>query len=118
MNREDVLNFCSAFPGAIEEYPFGDEVTVFKVRGRMFALIMLNGDPGFVNLKCDPELALEWRARHRAVRPGYHANKKHWNSVDLDGSIDNDDLRDMIEHSYRLIVDALPRAQRERFTVG
>jgi predicted DNA-binding protein (MmcQ/YjbR family) len=118
VNREDVLNFCSTFPGAVEDYPFGDEVAVFKVGGRMFALIMLDGDPGFVNLKCAPELALELRARHWAVRPGYHANKKHWNSVDLDGSIDNDDLRDMIEHSYGLIVDALPRAQRERLTAG
>ena len=74
MNRDDVLTFCSRLPGAVEDYPFGDEVAVYKAGGRMFALIMLEGSPGFVNLKCDPELALELPARYPAVRPGYHAS--------------------------------------------
>jgi predicted DNA-binding protein (MmcQ/YjbR family) len=114
MSRDDVLEFCETLPDAVEDYPFGDEVAVFKISGRMFAVVMLDGNPGFVNLKCDPDLALELRARYPAVRPGYHTNKRHWNSVDLDGSIDRDELCGMIEHSYDLVVDGLPRAQRNR----
>ncbi|MBO0815141.1 MAG: MmcQ/YjbR family DNA-binding protein, partial [Actinobacteria bacterium] len=68
----------------------------------------------FVNLKCDPELALELRAQYPAVRPGYHASKRHWNSVDLDGSIDDEELAEMIQHSYDLVVSRLPRGQRAR----
>jgi predicted DNA-binding protein (MmcQ/YjbR family) len=112
MTRDDVLDFCTRLVGAVEDYPFGDGVAVFKVGGRMFALVALEGDPGFVNLKCDPDLALELRARHTAVRPGYHANKRHWNTIDLDGSIAADDLTDMIEHSYELVVGGLPRTIR------
>jgi predicted DNA-binding protein (MmcQ/YjbR family) len=114
MTRDDVLAVCAGFTGAAEDYPFGDGVAVFKVEGKMFALVMLDGDPGFVNLKCDPDLALELRACYPAVRPGYHANKRHWNSVDLDGSIPADELSEMIEHSYELVVDGLPRATRGR----
>ena len=114
MTRDDVLAFCSTMASAAEDYPFGDDVAVFKVGGKMFALVMLDGEPGFVNLKCDPDLALELRARYAAIRPGYHANKRHWNSVDLDGSIEGDELQEMIEHSYALIVNALPRADRAR----
>lgn len=114
MNRDDVLTFCSRLPGAVEDYPFGDGVAVYKVGGRMFASIMLDGSPGFVNLKCDPELARELRARYSAVRPGYHASKRHWNSVDLDGSVDDEALEEMIQHSYDLVVSRLPREQRGR----
>lgn len=78
MNRDDVLGLCASLPGAVEDYPFGDEVAVFKVGGRMFALVTLGGSPGLVNLKCDPALALELRAVHSSIRPGYHANKRHW----------------------------------------
>ncbi len=83
----------------------------------MFALVPLDGDPGSVNLKCDPGLALELRARHPAVRPGYHQNKRHWNTVELDGSID-DELRWVIDHSYELVVAGLPRAVRDQLTGG
>ena len=114
MTRDDVLTHCGGLPGAIEDYPFGDGVAVFKVGGRMFALVSLEGSPGFVNLTCDPELAVAWRARHTAVRPGYHANKRHWNTVDLDGSLDEDEIREMIDHSYELIVSRRPRAERTR----
>lgn len=117
MTRDDVLAFCASMAGAAEEYPFG-EVAVFKVGGKMFALVMLEGEPGFVNLKCDPDLALELRARYAAVKPGYHANKRHWNSVHLDGSIEDVELQEMIEHSYTLIVNGLPRADRARIQTG
>jgi predicted DNA-binding protein (MmcQ/YjbR family) len=116
MTRDDVLAYCSSRTAAIEDYPFGDEVAVFKVAGKMFALVSLDGAQGFVNLKCDPDLALELRDLHAAVRPGYHANKRHWNTVDLDGSLHPDDLREMIDHSYELVVANLPRVQRERLT--
>ena len=105
MTREQVLELCRRFPGALEDYPFGDGLAVFKVAGRMFALVSLDGDPGSVNLKCDPGLALELRAVYAAVRPGYHQNKRHWNTVELDGSIDDDELREMIDHSYDLVVN-------------
>lgn len=114
MTRDDVLDACSRLPGAVEDYPFGDGVAVFKVGGKMFALVSLEGNPGTVTLKCDPELAIELRARHAAVRPGYHTNKRHWNSVDLDGSVPRGELREMIEHSYDLVVERLPRAERDR----
>lgn len=116
MNRDDVLAFCASQPGAVEDYPFGDGVAVFKVGGKMFALVSLEGNPGFVNLKCDPELAVALRAHHRAVRPGYHTNKRHWNSVDLDGSLSRKELQELIEHSYDLVVDGLPRAVREQLS--
>ena len=118
MTREQVLELCGRFPGAFEDYPFGDGVAVFKVGGRMFALVSLDGDPGSVNLKCDPGLALELRAVYAAVRPGYHQNKRHWNTVELDGSIDDDELREMIDHSYELVVRRLPRAQQSRLFGG
>ena len=118
MTREQVLELCGRFPGALEDYPFGDGLAVFKVAGRMFALVSLDGDPGSVNLKCDPGLALELRAVYAAVRPGYHQNKRHWNTVELDGSIDDDELREMIDHSYKLVVRRLPRAQQSRLLGG
>jgi predicted DNA-binding protein (MmcQ/YjbR family) len=112
MTRDRVLDLCARLPGAVEDYPFGDGVAVFKVGGKMFALVPLDREPGSVNLKCDPAWALELRARHQAVRPGYHQNKRHWNTVELDGTIDDGDIEEMIEHSYELVVSRLPRARR------
>jgi predicted DNA-binding protein (MmcQ/YjbR family) len=80
----------------------------------MFALVPLAGEPGSVNLKCDPEWALELRTIYAAVRPGYHQNKRHWNTVELDGTIDDDELREMIDHSYQLVISCLPQSQRAR----
>lgn len=100
--------------GAVEDYPFGDEVAVFKVGGKMFALVSLGGERGSVNLKCDPEWAVELRSRYEAVRPGYHQNKRHWNTVELDGTVEDAELREMIDHSYRLVVSRLPQSQRTR----
>src|SRR2546423_13227870 len=114
MTRDEVLELCGRFTGAVEDYPFGDEVAVYKVGGRMFALVALDGEPGSVNLKCDPELAIELRARHAAIRPGYHQDKRHWNTVELDGSVPDDALHEMVEASYNLVVRRLPRAERAR----
>ena len=118
MTRDDVLELCGSFPGAVEDYPFGDGVAVFKVGGRMFALVSLDGDPGSVNLKCDPGLALELRAVYAAVRPGYHQDKRRWNTVELNGSIDDDELREMIDHPYERVVEQLPHTQRTRLFGG
>jgi predicted DNA-binding protein (MmcQ/YjbR family) len=110
--RDQVMAACLAKPGSAEEYPFGDEVAVFKVAGRVFALVPLGGSPGNISLKCDPELALGLRARYAAITPGYHLNKRHWNTVELDGSVPDEELLDLIDHSYDLVVARLTRAQR------
>ena len=112
---DDVLELCADLRGAVEDYPFGDEVTVFKVGGKMFALVMLEGEPGRVNLKCDPDLAIELRAqvpRSRTV-PAITMSKRHWNTVELDGSIDDERVREMIDHSYDLVLSKLPRRVRD-----
>ncbi len=114
MTRDQVLDLCSSLPGAVEDQPFGDGVAVFKVGGKMFALVPLAGEPDSVNLKCDPDWALELRAVYAAVRPGYHMNKRHWNTIDLDGTMGGAELREMIDHSYELVVSRLPRAERDR----
>ena len=88
---------------------------MFEVTGRRFALVPLEGTHASVNLKCNRDLALELRARYPSVRPGDHANKRHWNTVELDGSIDDNELQWMISHSHELVVANLPRAARELF---
>ena len=118
MTRDDVLTFCLGLPAAEETYPFGDEVAVIKVGGKMFALVPLSDEQGVVNLKCDPARALELRAAYAGIRPGYHQNKRHWNSVDLDGSVEADMVRGLIEDSYDLVVAGLTRAAREGLTRG
>jgi predicted DNA-binding protein (MmcQ/YjbR family) len=112
VTRDEVLDLCSRLPGAAEDYPFGDDVAVFKIAGKMFALVVLTGELGSVTLKCDPTWALELRARYEAVSPGYHTNKRHWNTVALDGTVEDAALREMIDHSYQLVLSRLPRDQQ------
>jgi predicted DNA-binding protein (MmcQ/YjbR family) len=112
--RDAVIAACTAKPGAVEDYPFGDEVAVFKVSGRMFALVPLAGEPASVSLKCDPGLALSLRDRYAGITPGYHLNKRHWNTVVLDGSVPEEEVRELIDHSYDLVVARLTRAQRDQ----
>jgi predicted DNA-binding protein (MmcQ/YjbR family) len=106
--------WCLARPGATEEFPFGEGVSVFKVAGKMFALSGLRSRPLKVSVKCEPELAHRLRASYPAVRPGYHLNKRHWNTIALDGSLPDELVRDMLEDSYDLVVAALPKATRAR----
>jgi len=108
MERDQVLDCCRSLRGVTEGYPFGPEALVFKVGGKVFAIV---GDTG-VSLKCDPGLAVALRETYAAVTPGYHLNKRHWNSVALDGSVPDDVLVDWIEDSYDLAVAGLSRAQR------
>jgi predicted DNA-binding protein (MmcQ/YjbR family) len=105
---------CLAQPEAVEEFPFTPEHSVFKVAGKMFALSALERKPLEINLKGDPELALQFRASYEAVRPGYHMNKRHWNTITLGGDVPDRLVRDMIEDSYDLVVGKLASARRER----
>ena len=106
-----VAGWCLDEPGAVEDYPFGDEAAVFKVAGKMFA-ILVETEPCRLTLKCDPYLAEALRERFAAVRPGYHTNKRHWNTIDLDGSVPQDELAEMVDHSYDAVVAGLTKAQR------
>ena len=112
MDPAELRDHCLSFIGAQETFPFGPETSVFKVAGKMFALSRLGADSLRVSLKCEPQLAEALRAAHAAVLPGYHLNKRHWNTVIIDGSMPDDALRDMIEDSYDLVVSKLPRAAR------
>jgi predicted DNA-binding protein (MmcQ/YjbR family) len=112
MTADELRVACLALSGASEEFPFNPETSVFKVGGKMFALSALDAGPLEVSLKCDPELAAQLRAAHRCIRPGYHLNKRHWNTVTVDGSLPDRTMLDMIEDSYDLVVASLPRARR------
>jgi len=114
MNLELFREYCLSKPGATEDMPFGEDVLVFRVGGKMFALAALDEVPPRVNLKCDPDLALELRDRYEQVTPGYHMNKKHWNTVEIESAIPGVELQKMIDHSYELIVGTLPRTKREK----
>jgi predicted DNA-binding protein (MmcQ/YjbR family) len=105
----DFREYCLTKTDATESTPFGPDTLVFKVGGKMFALAALDEVPTTVNLKCDPERALELRDRYEEVRPGYHMNKKHWNTVELSGGILEAELRGWIDHSYDLVVASLPK---------
>jgi predicted DNA-binding protein (MmcQ/YjbR family) len=109
MDLAEFREYCLSKPSATEHIPFGPDVLVFKVGGKMFALAALDEVPTTVNLKCDPDLALDLRDRYEQVRPGYHMNKKHWNTVEINGGIQDIELRKMIDHSYELVVRRLPK---------
>jgi len=112
MDGHELKANCLAFAGAIEDFPFGDEVSVFKVGGKMFAASHLDGEPLQVSLKCDPDLAVQLRASYPAIAPGYHLNKRHWNTVTLDGSLPDQMVNDLLGDSYDLVVASLPKARR------
>ena len=109
----DLRALCMSFTGAEETYPFGPGNTVFKVRGKIFAIARLDAEPPHISLKCEPDLAVQLRADHPAITPGYHLNKRHWNTVVVDGSLPAGLLRDMVEDSYDLVVSALPKRVRD-----
>jgi predicted DNA-binding protein (MmcQ/YjbR family) len=112
MNFPTLRAYLAAKPGAVEDFPFDQTTLVFKVGGKMFALIATYEEPLRMNLKCDPLKAEVLREVYPAVIPGYHMNKRHWNTVVLDGSIPDADLRAMIDESYALVVRGLPRSRR------
>lgn len=109
---EEVREYCLSKKGSEESFPFDETTLVFKVGGKMFALLSLN-PPFFCNLKCDPEYALELREKHEEITPGYHMSKKHWNSVSLEGNLSEKFVFELIDQSYNLIFNKLPKKVRE-----
>ena len=112
MNIEEIREYCLSKPGVTEGFPFNDTALVFKVMGKMFALLDLSEDSKGISLKCDPELAIELRELHPEVTPAYHFNKQHWNGVNLKGSISNTQLEEWIDHSYELVAGSLPKSRQ------
>jgi predicted DNA-binding protein (MmcQ/YjbR family) len=109
MTPDALRSTCLSLPGAVEERPFRDpDITVFKVGGKIFAITRLEGAPLRVSLKCDPDLAGQLRLTYPAIQPGYHLNKRHWNTVMLDGSLPDAMVGDMIEDSYALVAPRKP----------
>lgn len=102
MNIESLRDYCISKPGATEGFPFGDDTLVFKVKGKIFALANLDGDLS-VNLKCDPDRAIALREHYSSVIPGYHMNKKYWNTIYIDGTIPDKEVYLWIDHSYELV---------------
>jgi predicted DNA-binding protein (MmcQ/YjbR family) len=114
VDAADLHRWCLAQTGAVEDFPFGPEHSVFKVGGKMFALSALDRAPLEVSVKCEPELAVQLRNSYGAIRPGYHLHKRHWNTLRLDGTLPDRLVRELIEDSYDLVVSALPKRTRER----
>ncbi len=112
MDLPDVISHILSKSGAEETMPFGPETLVYKVGGKMFALTSPDELPARLNLKCDPDRSLALRDRYEAVLPGWHMNKRHWNTLVLDGSLPSGLVRELIDHSYDLIVAALPAGKR------
>ena len=102
MNIETLRDYCISKKDASESFPFVEDTLVFKTKGKIFALVNLDGDLS-INLKCDPAFAIDLRERYSSVTPGYHMNKKHWNTVMLDGSVPDKEILSWIDHSYDLI---------------
>jgi predicted DNA-binding protein (MmcQ/YjbR family) len=116
MNVEEVRGYCLSKKGAIEGFPFDDTTLVVKVGDKIFALLNLEGPPS-INLKCDPVKALELREIYPSVIPGYHMNKKHWNTVMLDGSLPNELIISMLDDSYELVFNSLPEKLRKEISL-
>ncbi len=117
MTADELKSLCLGFAGTREEFPFDETNSALKVAGKIFALSRLDAQPLRVSLKCDPDLAVQLRASYPSITSGYHLNKRHWNTMVLDGSVPDHLLRDMIEDSYDLVVAGLPRARREQLLI-
>ena len=114
---EELRSYCLSFPHSSEGFPFDEQTLVFKVDGKMFALTdVLDADS--VNLKCDPEVALELRERYTSVQPGYHMNKKHWITVQLNGGVPREKLLELIKTSYELVWASLTKKRRDELALG
>lgn len=112
MHIEQIRNYCLAKPGVEETFPFDSETLVFKVMGKVFALTSLN-DPDNCNLKCDPEKAIELRSNFGAVKPGYHMNKVHWNTITYNQDLSDQEILKLVDHSYELVVNGLTRKLKQ-----
>lgn len=115
MNIDWLRNYCISKNWVEEGFPFGPDVLVFKAMGKMFLLCPLNTDSLQFNIKCNPEHIQEIREQYSAVQPGYHMNKKHWNTVVVDGSISKNLLEEWIDESYELVILSVPKKTRQQF---
>ena len=113
MNIETLREYCLSKKAVTEDFPFGEDTLVFRVMNKIFLLVSLSSNPLQFNAKCDPDKAIELREQYDSVQPGYHMNKKHWNTIIMDGSLSNAQLKEMIDDSYNLIVQSLPKKERE-----
>ena len=113
MHIEAFYDFCLSLPGSTDDFPFDQETLVFKVLGKMFALTNVDTFES-INLKCDPVKALELRAAYDEIEPGWHMNKKHWNTVSMKGNLQDELILDLIRHSYDLVVAKLPKKDQEK----
>jgi len=113
MNIETLREYCLSKKAVTEDFPFGEDTLVFRVLNKIFLLVSLSSNPLQFNAKCDPDKAIELRDQYDAVQPGYHMNKKHWNTIIMNGSLSNAQLKEMIDDSYNLIVQSLPKKERE-----
>ena len=111
MNIEEIREYCLSKADVTESLPFNDTALVFKVAGKMFALLDLSVDGRGLSLKCDPELAIELREQHPEVTPAWHFNKQHWNGVDITGSVHDDLIIEWIDHSYEIVRASLPKSK-------
>jgi len=113
MDIESLRAYCLKKKGVLEDFPFGETTLVFRVQGKIFLLVGLDNTPLQFNAKADPEKIPDLRERHSAIQPGYHMNKKHWNTILVDGTLPERILRELIDESYQLVVASLPKKDRE-----
>jgi predicted DNA-binding protein (MmcQ/YjbR family) len=118
MNIESFREYCLSKPGTTESFPFDEQTLVFKVINKMFALTGLERVPFAVNLKCDPERAIELRGEYDDIQPGYHMSKKHWNTINCEGEVSEKFIKELIDHSYDLVWNSLPKKVRVAFNEG
>ncbi len=114
MTIDRLRTYCLGLPEACEDFPFGEDVLVFKVAGKMFGMVNFRALPFTMNLKCDPERSADLRERYESISPGYHMNKRHWNTIVMDGNVPDSEALALVDHSYGLVVQGLPRKDRER----
>jgi predicted DNA-binding protein (MmcQ/YjbR family) len=112
MNIEQIREYCLSLPGVTEDMPFGVDTLVFRVMNKIFALVNLDGETR-INLKCDPARAIELREEYPSIIPGYHMNKEHWNTLIMDGRLKRELIISLIDHSFKLIAESLPKAKKE-----
>lgn len=113
LTKDELRSYCLSLPGAFEDFPFDAVTATYKVKGKLFLLLSLDAEPLSINVKCDPKEAEMLREMYPAIQPGYHMNKKHWNTITIDGSLPDDEIRAMIADSYALVVKGLKKAERE-----
>jgi predicted DNA-binding protein (MmcQ/YjbR family) len=114
MNIESISDYCRKKKGVTEDFPFDEDTLAIRVMNKIFLLASLEKIPLQINMKCDPEYAVELRERYDSVQPGFHMNKSHWNTVVIDGSIPNSELKEMIDHSYEQVVKGLKKSDKEK----